>query len=80
MQQDFVELGYSSSDFDFIEFGMGYSMDGDETYAWTTYSEDDWATYDGSDMDPEWHADEWCDGTLYDSTTDETMYDPTTLA
>ena len=64
MKADFAANGDNPNDVDFIEFGMGYSLDGNVTYEWTTYTEEDWENYDGSDMDPSWNTDEWNDGTV----------------
>ena len=55
IKADFAKNDHNPKEADYIQYGVGYSVDGSETYEWTSYTDEDWLTIYG--LEPGW--DDW---------------------
>ena len=52
LKADFAKNNHNPKEADYVQYGTGYSVDGSEEYAWTSYTDDQW--FDLYGLEPGW--------------------------
>ena len=47
LKAEFAKNNHNPKEADYIQYGVGFSVDGSQEYEWTSYTDDDWNTLYG---------------------------------